>query len=285
MPIGKFGDIGKAAKDTINKKYVSNATLEVNSKNPSSKVNTTVKRAADGSLSGEFEVKTDLCSNSNATFVFTPQGDIKFETEIKGLVKGLKLNVDAALAAKEGKASFKGAKFNALYTHDLFSLNASISKPTSPVLALSPVVGGKYNDVSVRVGADMAFNVMNQKMTKGDYGVGVSYKAFEAAVLCKDSGKSQELSFYHKYDAATAFAANASGKLFGEKPLLFNVGIAHACNKFTTMKAKMASSGVASISVVQKLTPKVSLTLCGSADTTNMKEDVHKAGMSLTVEL
>ena len=40
--------------------------------------------------------------------------------------------------------------------------------------------------------------VMNQKMTKGDYGVGVSYKAFEAAVLCKDSGKSQELSFYHK---------------------------------------------------------------------------------------
>ena len=96
------------------------------------KVNTTVKRAADGSLSGEFEVKTDLCSNSNATFVFTPQGDIKcqfkplsflflpgyysellfftihyslppypaVETEIKGLVKGLKLNVDAALAAK-----------------------------------------------------------------------------------------------------------------------------------------------------------------------------------------
>jgi len=271
-----YSDLGKAAKDLLNKGYnYGSAKLELKTKTANG-VGVTAggsSNLASGKISGNLETKW-ACKEQGLSVTKKWNTDNVVSSEVSledKLVGGLKLTLDSTLVvptgAKSGvvKAAFKKDHVN-------IGLDANLAK--APVINGAAVFGYQ----GILAGYQMAFDVGSSKLTKSNFAV-VGYSAGNLTFhTCVNNG-SVAGSLHQKHSDKLETALNAS-YASGAAPA-FALAAKLNVDKDLSIQAKVNTASQVGIAYSQVLKPGVKLTLSSMTDVKNFTAGGHQLGIGL----
>lgn len=274
----KYGDLGKAARDTFKKNYnPGNASFELKSKSSSGvEFKTTANRDKAGGISGDLETKYKVKKYGlTLTEKWTTSNVLTNEAAIEDtLAKGLKLALNTSFQPGSGAA---GADVSATYKHCNLCTVSKFNL-TKPSLGLSAVLGYE----NALVGIDAGYCMKSGKVTKSNFAFGYVAKDFTLHTALNDGSK-VETSVHHKVNSDVSVAVTAAFAK-GSKDTSFAVGGQCKLDADSSFKAKFCNKGNFAFSYAQKVRKGVELTLSATVDAKNLSTDAHKVGFDLVLE-
>jgi len=271
-----YSDLGKAAKDLLNKGYnYGSAKLELKTKTANGVAVTAggSSNLASGKISGNLETKW-ACKEQGLSVTKKWNTDNVVSSEVSledKLVGGLKLTLDSTLVvptgAKSGvvKAAFKKDHVN-------IGLDANLAK--APVINGSAVFGYQ----GILAGYQMAFDVGSSKLTKSNFAVG--YSAGNLTFhTCVNNGSEVAGSLHQKHSDKLETALNAS-YASGAAPA-FALAAKLNVDKDLSIQAKVNTASQVGIAYSQVIKPGVKLTLSSMTDVKNFTAGGHQLGIGL----
>lgn len=271
-----YSDLGKAAKDLLNKGYnYGSAKFELKTKTANGIAVTAggSSNLASGKIAGNLETKYG-CKDMglNVTKKWNTDNIISSEISVEDqLLKGLKLTLDSTVAAQTGsksgvvKAAFKKDHINV-------ALDANVAK--APVVNGSAVVGYQ----GVLLGYQMAFDVGSSKLAKSNFALG--YSAGNLTVhTCVNNASEFAGSLHQKHSDKLETAVNVS-YASGASPA-FAVAAKMNVDKDLSIQAKVNNASQLGFAYSQVVKPGVKLTLSSMTDIKNFSAGGHQLGLGL----
>jgi len=271
-----YSDLGKAAKDLLNKGYnYGSAKLELKTETANGVAVTAggSSNLASGKISGNLETKW-ACKEQGLSVTKKWNTDNVVSSEVSledKLVGGLKLTLDSTLVvptgAKSGvvKAAFKKDHVN-------IALDANVAK--APVINGSAVFGYQ----GILAGYQMAFDVGSSKLTKSNFAVG--YSAGNLTFhTCVNNGSEVAGSLHQKHSDKLETALNAS-YASGAAPA-FALAAKLNVDKDLSIQAKVNTASQVGIAYSQVIKPGMKLTLSSMTDVKNFTAGGHQLGIGL----
>lgn len=271
-----YSDLGKAAKDLLNKGYnYGSAKFELKTKTANDVAITAggSSNLASGKISGNLETKWG-CKSSGLSVTKKWNTDNVMSSEVSvedKLASGLKLTLDSNYAVATGsksgvvKAAFKKDHVNV-------ALDANVAK--APLVNGSAVVGYQ----GFLLGYQMAFDVGSSKLTKSNFALG--YSAGNLTFhTCVNNGSEVAGSLHQKHSDNLETALNVS-YASGASPA-FALAAKMNVDKDLSLQAKVNTASQVGLAYSQVIKPGVKLTLSSMTDVKNFTAGGHQLGVGL----
>ncbi|KAL0073418.1 eukaryotic porin/Tom40 [Phycomyces blakesleeanus] len=276
-----YNDIGKSAKDLLSKDYpVGGVKLEVKT----TAINGVVFKVngqrdnKSGHIVGDIETKYANKPNGlTFTEAWTSSNHLNGKIELdNNIAKGLKLELSTSLlpSIKE-----KAAKVNAIYKQPNVHTVASLDVFKSH-FSVNSVVGQK----GFLVGGEVAYNVLEGKINRYSAAIGYSTKVYSVSVQATNNLTHYAASYYHRVNSDIEASGKATWDSHSNKPVALEVGAKLLLDKTTFVKGKINNAGVLSVAYTQALRPGIKVNMGAAIDTGRFNENVHKIGVSFTLE-
>jgi len=281
----KFDDLGKAARDLVNKNFhFGVVNLEVKTK-ASNGVLFTTKGAHNtdtGSVNGGLETEVKLSDGITFKEKWGTNNIISntFTVDDK-LTKGLKLDLDTTFAPDSGK---KTATVKAAYTaSDLVHATADIDLDVAgPTIHMSSVFGEIPSLKGFSLGCQASYDTANSSLVSQNIGFSYQDGDFVLHSGVYDSVKYVG-SVHHQINeklSAGALLNWTSGSTSSSLTLAGKYNMAD--NKF--VKVKMDNALRLGVSYVQNLREGVQVTMSGLVNAKNLGEGGHKVGLNINFD-
>jgi len=274
----KFDDLGKDAKDLLNKNFHFGVIKLEGKTSSSSGVEFTtdgVHNTETGNVGGGLETKFKA-KDFTFTEKWTTDNLITTNLSIEDkLVKGLKTDFDCSFAPSTGK---KSAKVKSAYKQDFFHSTHDIDLDfAGPTFHGSAVAGYK----GVLLGAQASYDTGNSKMTTNSFSLAYHGGDFKVHSGIVDFSKYFG-SVYHKVNKSLGAAASLTWANGGASPSL-TVGAQYALDANSFYKAKIDNNLRLGLSYVTKLQEGVQVTLSTLVNAKDLNGGGHKLGLSLNL--
>ncbi|OAY85833.1 Mitochondrial outer membrane protein porin 5 [Ananas comosus] len=257
---GLFSDIGKKAKDLLNKDYSYDQKLTISTFS-STGVGLTSAAVKKGGLytldigtqykykNTHIDVKLDTDSNVSTTLTIS---------EVLPYTKTI-----ASLKFPD----YKSGKLELQYFHDHASLATAVGLKASPVVDLSGTVGVH----GVAFGAEAGYDTASGNFTKYSAGIG------------GDKGDSLRASYVYLFDdeQKTSVVAEVTRR-FSTNDNTFTVGGSYAVDPLTTVKARLNNSGKLA-ALIDTRAKSILATISGEFDTKALDKP-PKFGLALALK-
>jgi len=280
-----YKNVGKQAKDLLTKDFEKNL--------PSLKLETKAENEVALSVEGRrdpktgeftvdpFQYKYDF-AEGGYSFVAKATSNRKLTGEfsvIDKLAKGLKVvtTVSTTLVNKPDQVPDNAVKLGLEYTRDNVSATSDFElvKRTANITG---VVGNK----TVAIGGEVEVNLVDAAPSKYNGIAAYTVGNFVVTGSLRDKLNTFGSSFYRKVNDNTSLAGEFAFK-FNNNDAIFVVGGQHKLDKDTSVKAKLSSDGVVSLSYIQQLRKNVRAVFSADINALNLnKADAHKIGFGVT---
>jgi len=271
-----YSDLGKAAKDLLNKGYnYGSAKLELKTKTENGIAVTAggSSNLASGKIAGNLETKW-ACKDSglNVTKKWNTDNVVSSEVSVEDkLVKGLKLTLDSTLAVPTGS---KSGALKAAFKKDYVNIALDANLAKAPVINGAAVVGYQ----GVLLGYQMAFDVGSSKLAKSNFALG--YSAGNLTLhTAVNNGSEFAGSLHQKHSDSLETAVNVS-YASGATPA-FAVAAKKNIDKDLSLQAKVNNAAQLGIAYSQVVKPGLKLTLSSMVDVKNFSAGGHQLGLGL----
>ena len=277
----KFDDLGKEAKDLINKNFHF-GTIKVEGK---TKAKNGVEFVTDGthntdtgSITGGLETKFKY-EEYGVTFTEKWNTDNLISTSISiddKIAKGLKLDFDTTFTPNSGK---KTAKVKSAFKHDYIHTTTDVDFDfAGPTVHGSGVFGYK----GWLAGYQASYDTANSKLTANNVSLAFSDGDFVIHSGINDASKYVG-SIHHKVNDKVSAAASLSWQS-GANATSLTVGGKYTLDGDTFIKAKLDNQLRLGVSYVQSLRPGVQMTMSSLVNAKSLEQGGHKLGLSLNLE-
>lgn len=287
----KHKDLGKGAKDLLNKEYHGNRKLKVTTKTANGVTFTTDGKMAGnssvlGSLSAKFKHSSGIRINKLAV---NTHGRVNGEVFMDDVVDGATLNVkfedgNAGQDAK-GKDYGQSGSFGIDYADSSMTVGANFDVVNGPTVDLNAVFSATDE---ILVGGNFKYNTGLDDDSGAadieDYGIALGYSGsdFSAVLNAGKMFKQMDLSVLHQVDGDTSVAVKASYNTGSQKKSL-TLGGSWALDKDTTFQAKVDSNANLSFNYIQQINSSIKLGASVGLDAKDFAADTHSFGLSLTL--
>ncbi|CAA0828445.1 Mitochondrial outer membrane protein porin 1 [Striga hermonthica] len=270
---GLYSDIGKKARDLLNRDFQSDHKLTVTTVSP-----TGVTLTSSGTKKGELflaDVNTQL-KHKNVTT------DVKVDTASNLYTT---FTIDEPTPGLKAIFSFRvpdqrSGKLELQYLHDYAGLSSSVGLTANPIVNFSGVVG---ND-KLALGADVSFDSKDRTFTKCNFGASFTNADLIAALTLNDKGDKVSASYYHTVSPLTNTAVGGEvTHSFSSSENTITVGAQHALDPLTTVKGRLNNSGKVNALIQHEWRPKSLITLSTEVDTKSFDKSA-KFGLALALK-
>jgi len=286
-----YKNIGKLSKDLLSKDYeksLPSLKLETKAEN---EVSLSVEGKRDAK-SGEFIVdpfqyKYEF-ADRGYTFVGKATSNRKLTGEfsvIDKLAKGLKVvtTVSTLLVTKNDQVPENAVKLGLEYTRDNIAATSDFELVKKDRYATTANITGVVGTKTLAIGGEVGINLMDGSPSKYDTVASYTVGNFVVTGSLRDRFGTIGSSFYRKVSDDTALAGDFSFKI-NDNETSFVVGGHHKLDKDTSIKAKLNSNGVVSLSYIQQLRKNVRAVFSTEINAFNLgKADAHKIGFGITL--
>ncbi|KAG6529056.1 mitochondrial outer membrane protein porin 5-like [Zingiber officinale] len=270
---GLFSDIGKKAKDLLNKDYTNDQKLTISTCSDSGLGLTSAAVNKGGHYT--FDVSTQY-KHKNTLI------DVKVDTNSNILTT---ITISDALPYTKAIATFKipdyhSRKLELQYFHDHASIASVVSLKQSPVVELSATLGTK----AAAFGIDAGFDTASGNFGKYTLGVGFTKPEYNVSIVLEDKLDTLRASYLHHLDAAQKTSVGAEiVRQFSTNKNTMTVGGQYEVDPLTTVKARFNNSGKFGALLQHELRPKSVLNLSSEFDTKAL-EKAPKFGLALALK-
>lgn len=274
----KYDDLGKEAKDLINKNFhfgVIKLEGKTKAKNGVEFTTEGSHNTDTGTVNGSLETKFKY-ADYGLTFTEKCNTDNVISTNItidNKLAKGLKVDFDTTFAPVTGK---KSAKVKSAYQHDHIHTTCDVDFDfAGPTIHGSAVFG--YN--GWHAGYQASYDTANSKLTANN--ASLTYKEGDFVIHSGiiDAAKYTG-SIHHQVNSNLTAAAQIQWTSGTSNTTLTAAG-KYAIDDDTFVKAKLDNNLRLGLSYVQKLRPGVQLTMSSLVNAKSLEQGGHKLGLSL----
>lgn len=276
-----YGDLGKKCADLLSKDFHP-GKFKFDAKSTTSnglKLATGgVRDMESGKLAGTAEM-TASCSDYGLKYVekWNTDNDVVVDISVEDkLVKGLKTSFVSAFNPSSGK---RRGTIKASYKNDYATNNTDINFDyAGPVVNSSTVLGYK----GYLFGHQMAFDSSKKQLSQNNFSASYDNGSNQASVTVNNL-QDASASYFHKcsdrVEAGVSCAYSAgSGSAVG------NVAAKCIVSPDTSLKMKVSTESHIGLSLKQKITDSVSMTLSSVLDAKNFAAGGHRVGMYLEFE-
>jgi len=279
MSFPEFNDIGKAAKDLLEKDFNLGKT-KFEAKSTSShgvEFTTTFERPNSDFIKGELKAKY---KHNDFTFTDTvnTDTDLGLKIEASNLVEGAKFDIDTSYNPNTGKTDLKTG-FN-YKKKEVITTTGSFNALKNTV-KLDAVIG--YS--KFLAGAQVSFPIHN--VQKVDVGAVIGYVDTDYALTLITEKGDKPPTFQARYthnisdDVTVAVKALWPNK---EQRLTVEFGTQYKLDQDASIKGKVSSNGKIDFAYVQKITKDLRASFGLSVDTQKLDSGSHQYGFGLTFE-
>jgi len=277
----KFDDLGKEAKDLVNKNFHFGVIkLEAKTKTANGVEFTTdgSHNTDTGTVNGALETKFKY-ADYGVTFSekWTTDNVISTHVSIDNkIANGLKVDFDTTFAPVSGK---KTAKVKSAYQHEHIHTTTDVDFDfAGPTIKGSAVFGYK----GWHAGYQASYDTANSKLTANN--VSLTYKDGDFVIHSGivDATKYNG-SVHHQVNSQLTAAAQLQWTA-GSNTSALTVAGKYTIDKETFMKAKLDNNLRLGLSYVHKIKPGVQLTLSSLINGKSLDEGGHKLGLSLNFD-
>lgn len=274
----KFDDLGKEAKDLINKNYhfgVIKLEGKTKSKNGVEFTTEGSHNTDTGNVVGSLETKFKY-ADYGVTFSEKWNTDNVIATTITvddKIAQGLKVDFDTTFAPVTGK---KTAKVKSAYKHDYLHTTTDVDFDfAGPTIHGSAVFGYK----GWHAGYQASYDTANSKLTANN--VSLTYKEGDFVIHSGIIDASKYVGSVHHQVNSKLSAAALLNWTSGVNTSTLTVGGKYTVDEDTYLKAKLDNGLRLGLSYVQNLRPGVQLTLSSLINAKSLEQGGHKLGLSL----
>ncbi|CAM6087181.1 unnamed protein product [Calypogeia fissa] len=270
---GFYSDIGKKAKDLINKDYTYDQKFTV-----STATSAGLNFTTTGTKRGE-GFAADISTNFKQGNI---SADVKFDTKSNILAT---VTVDEFTAGAKSIFSFtipdhKSGKVEVLYAHDNVGITSSIGLTPNPHVDVTAVIGSE----GLVLGGEVGYDTASGLLTKYNAAVGFTKPDFSTAVHLVDKGDVVKASYLHLVNPAsrTQIAAEIAHR-FSKNENTFTVGGLYGLDPLTTIKGRLNNHGKLATLLQHEFRPKSLVTISGEVDTKSLDKSA-KIGLALALK-
>lgn len=267
---GLFSEIGKKAKDLLNKDYLEDHKFTISTQSTTGLAFTTTGLKKGDIFLGDLATKF---TKNNVTT------EIKLDTNS---------NIFTTITVDEFAAGFKSiinfaipdpnsGKLEVQYHHENVCLSSTTGLTPAPLVEVNGVCGKGR----VVIGGEAAFDTNSGTFTKYNAGIGVNEADFTAALLLTDKGDTLKASYVHSatLDKRTTVATEIVHKL-SKNENTFTIGSAHAWDPMTLVKTRVDNHGTVAGLVQHEWRPRSTVTFSA----TKPLEKPAKFGLALALK-
>lgn len=277
----KFDDLGKEAKDLINKNFhfgVIKLEGKTKTKNGVEFTTEGSHNTDTGNVAGSLETKFKY-SEYGVTFSEKWNTDNVIATKITiddKIAKGLKVDFDTTFSPVTGK---KSAKVKSAYKHEHLHTTTDVDFDfAGPTVHGSAVFG--YN--GWHAGYQASYDTANSKLTANN--VSLTYKDGDFVIHSGIIDATKYVGSVHHQVNSKLSAAALLNWTSGSSTTSFTVCGKYTMDNDTYMKAKIDNNLRLGLSYVQKIRPGVNLTLSSLINAKSLEQGGHKLGLSLNFD-
>lgn len=274
----EFGDIGKIAKDLIDKDFPFEKTrFETKTTTRGGVEFTSIleRKNSDGTIKGELKSKLKHSSNLVITDSYSTSNDLSLKVETPELVDGLTTDLEGTFNPSVGSRDVKlGAKFKS----DYLTLTALTNTLSAQKVKVDAVVGYE----GALVGGQVRYDIAKGSLSDYVLAVGYTEKNYSFA-LQSDKSSLITGTLSHVYSSDLALAARASLKP-ADKTFDIEIGAQYKVDRDSTLKLKVDSAGKVGLGYSQKIRPDLKVSFGLSVDTRKIDQNAHQLGYSFVFE-
>ncbi|XP_010545418.1 PREDICTED: mitochondrial outer membrane protein porin 4-like [Tarenaya hassleriana] len=268
-----FADIGKKAKDLLNKDYIFDQkfTLTMLSATGTELVATGLKKDEFffGDLSTLYKGKNTIV-------------DMKIDSYSN---MSAKVTVNNLLPTAKASISFripdhKSGKLDVQYVHPHATINSSIGLNPTPLLDISATIGSQ----DLCLGGEVGFDTATASLTKCNVGIGLNKTDFSTALILGDKGETLKASYVHTVNQNTAIGAELTHSIYNYNSSTFTIGSSHAVDSFTAVKTRFSDKGRAGIVVQREWRPNSLVTFSAEYDPKAAVNASPRLGLALALK-
>jgi voltage-dependent anion channel protein 2 len=274
MSVPKFGDLSKAANDLFKDDFCAgDVKLTVKSKTANG-VNLKVegsKSTSSNAVSAEFESKYTTAAGITLKEVWTSANKVTTDVSMKNkLMKNHGASLAVSFSPTDGYQSFK------------LKSDYSTGKCCSDIVydGRALTVNSVVSANAFLFGASAVINP-SKSMSPASYSLAGGYRCGDINVnTLTKNGSDVEASVYHTPCSKVAAGAqiNYSNK---NSNTAFGLVGQYACDKDTTVKAKINTDMVLNMALKQAINKCVTLTLSAQVNAANLNSDKNKLGVEI----
>ncbi|KAK2664878.1 hypothetical protein Ddye_003452 [Dipteronia dyeriana] len=253
---GLFPEIGKEAKDLLNKGYIKDDVFSISTRNSIGVVQslTTVVKHGRHSTSNivagyknaTVDIKIDSKSQLSATFGF--RGNLSPSTRTTFTLK---------------LPDYSSSELKFQYFHENAALASSFALNRSPIVVISATIGNPR----IAFGVEAEYKT-TRSFTKYDAGIHVANSKCNASVILGNKGDLLKASCMHHFDQPMKIAvAGEISRRFSTKENTLTVGGSCEVDQRTTLKVKLNNHGKLNTLLLHRFRHKSSLSVSGEFDT------------------
>lgn len=280
MSFPEFNDIGKTAKDLLEKDFNLGKT-KLEAKTTSSQgveFTTSFERTNSDFIKGELKTKYKYSDNFTFTDTVNTDTDLSLKIEANNFLEGAKFDVDTLFNPNNGKRELKTG-FNYKLKDAITSTgNFNVFKNTAKFDA---VIG--YNKFL----AGAQFNFPLQNIPKADIGLVVGYvdSDYALTLITELGDKTRQFSvrYHHNInkDVTVALKASYPNK---DNRVSLEFGTQYKLDTDASLKGKVSTNGKVDFAYTQKITKDLKASVGLSVDTQKLDSTPHQYGFGLTFE-
>jgi len=276
-----YKDLGKKAKDLLNKNYNTNTKLEVKTKTSDglaftfngARNNDSLKTAAD--LTVKY---TDKENGLTVEGVHDSDNKTKLVLSVEDtLADGLTLSVEAQTVNSEPRSILTGLEYKA----DCLAAKADVDFLNGMAVGGSAV----FSYDGFALGVDGAYHIERADITKVNAALQYSTKEFIVTTAINAKGEKVAASYIHYLPEVAPAGASVSGDVQHDrtkKTNVFTIGGQYNYDKSCFVKAKANSDGIFSVLFQSQLRSNADLSIGSQIDTTKLATaGSHKIGLQL----
>jgi len=285
-----YKDLGKQPKDLLSKdfeKSLPSLKLETKAENEVF-LSIEAKRDAKG---GEFIVDPFQYKYAFAdrgySFVGKATSNRKLTGEfsvIDKLAKGLKVvtTVSTVIANKPNQDPDNSVKLGLEYTRDNIAATSDFELVRKDKYTTTANITGVVGNKTLAIGGELGVNLVDAQPTKYDSIASYTVGNFVVTGSLKDRFGTIGSSFFRKINDDTSLAGEFSYKL-NTNDTSFVVGGQHKFDKDASVKVKLNSNGIASLSYIHQLRKNIRAVFSTEINASNLdKADAAKVGFGIT---
>ncbi|EYU34113.1 hypothetical protein ABFS82_08G019800 [Erythranthe guttata] len=270
---GLYSDIGKRARDLLNRDYQSDQKFTLTTCSP-----TGVTLTSTGTKKGDLflaDINTQLKHKNVTTDFKVDTGSNLFTTvTIDEPAPGLKTIISFKVPDQ------RSGKLELQYLHDYAGISSSVGLTANPIVNFSGVVGNNL----FSVGSDVSYDTKEGALTKCNFGASFTNADLIASLTLNDKGDSLSASYYHTVTPVTNTAVGAEvTHSFSSNENTITVGTQHSLDSLTTVKARLNNFGKASALIQHEWRPKSLVTVSSEVDTKSVDKSA-KFGLALALK-
>ncbi|GER35799.1 voltage-dependent anion channel [Striga asiatica] len=270
---GLYSDIGKRARDLLNRDFQSDQKLTVTTISP-----TGVTLTSSGTKKGDLflaDINTQLKHKNVTTDIKVDTASNLFTTfTIDEPAPGLKAIFSLRIPDQ------RSGKLELQYLNDYAGLSSSVGLTANPIVNFSGVVGNN----KLALGGDVSFDSKEGTFAKCNFGASFANADLIAALTLNEKGDKLSASYYHTVSPLTNTAVGAEiTHSFSSNENTITVGTQHSLDPLTSVKARVNNFGKASALIQHEWRPKSLITLSTEVETKSIDKSA-KFGLALALK-